>query len=90
MRDLEKELSDMRERLEAAEAATFRVVTERNAVEVQLTEARAALTAVKDAAWNAAIEAAGNLESIHGYSNAVPRHRIRALRRNPKEGKSHE
>lgn len=34
-----------------------------------------------DAAWNDAIEAAGNLESIHGYSNAVPRHRIRALRR---------
>lgn len=42
-----------------------------------------------DAAWNDAIEAAGNLESIHGYSNAVPRHRIRALRRAaPTEGEA--
>lgn len=41
------------------------------------------------AAWNDAIEAAGNLESIHGYSNAVPRHRIRALRRAaPTEGEA--
>lgn len=43
----------------------------------QLTAARRA----EAAAWNDAIDAAGNLESIHGYSNAVPRHRIRALRR---------
>ena len=49
----------------------------------------AALTARLDAEWNAAIEAAGNLESIHGYSNAVPRHRIRALRRAaPTEGEA--
>jgi hypothetical protein len=49
----------------------------------------AALTARLDAEWNAAIEAAGNLESVHGYSNAVPRHRIRALRRAaPMEGEA--
>lgn len=52
----------------------------------------AALTAARRAeaaAWNDAIEAAGNLESIHGYSNAVPRHRIRALRRAaPTEGEA--
>lgn len=55
------------------------------ALEKALVEARRA----ESAAWNDAIEAAGNLESIHGYSNAVPRHRIRALRRAaPTEGEA--
>lgn len=44
-------------------------------------DASAALNARLDAEWNAVIEAAGNLESVDGYANCVPRHRIRALRR---------
>ena len=67
-----------------------------NAIEMQLSDdlgsmARELLAhrRAEAAAWNDAIEAAGNLESIHGYSNAVPRHRIRALRRAaPTEGEA--
>lgn len=38
-------------------------------------------SAAERIAWNDAIEAAANLEGIEGYSNCVPRHRIRALKR---------
>ena len=121
--------NELREQLEAAEAAKFRVVTERNALQVALTEARAreaaaweagrvlcneigtvgasrhiwwaisqfravkptddtdataALTAVKDAEWNAALEAVRKGLMIENGSRGD--YAIRALRRNPKEG----
>lgn len=67
----------LREREEAAE----RDRDEHKAVLRMTGEMLTAARRAEAAAWNDAIEAAGNLESIHGYSNAVPRHRIRALRR---------
>lgn len=41
--------------------------------------------AIRDTAHNAAIEAAANLDGIEGYSNCVPRHLIRALKRPTQE-----
>ena len=92
----------LRERLEAAEedadlqktaASVWQQASLKN--QAALTEATAVLTAVKDAEWNAAIEAAAgklaaNSEAIAEKYGAVLLRTyaaaIRALRRNPKEG----
>lgn len=83
--DAIEECAALRERAEAAERSRKAALREM----VNLYEELERRSDAEAAAWNDAIEVAGNLESIHGYSNAVPRHRIRALRRAaPTEGEA--
>ena len=69
----------LHKRAEAAEQKALHCERHANLAIQKFQVSERAEVAARVDGWNAGIEAAGNLESVEGYSNCVPRHRIRAL-----------